>query len=120
MTSKSIEDLEKQVVAFLGVKPESIGKTQARQNFLPLVDKLSRSVSAVRITEHDKPVAMLLSYNHWLALVSKIAMLSKKDLLTGKRPNLIGSIELIGDLEAGSQFAAEVFTLSIKKSAEKL
>ncbi|HEY9778352.1 MAG TPA: hypothetical protein V6C81_31610 [Planktothrix sp.] len=118
MESKALSDIEKQAAAILGVTPKSIGKTQARQNFLPLVDGLGKSASAIEITDHEKPVAMLLSYTHWLALISKLAMLSKGE--HHDRPNLIGSIQIVGDLEPASKKAAERFTRSIKETGEKL
>ncbi len=113
-------DTQTQLAGLLGVKHESVGKTQARQNFLPLVDGLSQSALAVEITDHDKPVAMLVSYNHWVALVAKLRMLSNKDQFASSRPNLIGSVEVVGDLEEGSQIVADAFSRSIKESAENL
>jgi|ERR1700733_11503816 hypothetical protein len=115
----SLEDIEKQAAAMLGLKTESIGKTQARQNFLPLVDSLSHSASAVEITDHDKPVAILLSYNHWLVLASKLCMLQKGQA-PGKSLNLIGSVQINSDLEQASRKVAAKFKKSMKATAKKL
>jgi PHD/YefM family antitoxin component YafN of YafNO toxin-antitoxin module len=120
MTSKSIEELENKVTAMLGITAQSIGKTEARQRFLPLVDALCQSATAVEITEHDKPVAMLLSYSHWIALVTKLEMLSSRERISIKQPNLIGSVQVLGDLEAGSAVAAETLTKALKDRAERL
>ena len=119
VTNKTLSDLEKQTAAILGLKQKSIGKTQARQQFLPLVDDLNRQAALVEITDHETPVAMLLSYNHWLALMSKLMMLSKKEQL-GQPLNLIGSVEVVQDLEAASKKAAEKFKRSTKESGKKL
>ncbi|CAN5458454.1 hypothetical protein BH11CYA1_BH11CYA1_00360 [soil metagenome] len=119
MTPKALNELQKQVVAILGEKPESVGKTQARQNFLPLVDALSQTGTAIEITDHDKPVAVLLSYSHWLAIIAKLTMLSKNDQVSLPL-NLVGSIQITGDLAAGSKKAAAFFSQSLQKTVNKL
>jgi prevent-host-death family protein len=103
----------------LGLTCSTIGKTQARQQFLPLVEELHKTSSAIEITDHEKPVAILLSYSHWVALMSKLAMLAKPEK-TVKPPNLVGSVEIVGDLDAASKKAAAKFSASLKKTTEKL
>lgn len=120
MTTKAIQDMEKQVAAVLGLTVKSVGKTHALQNFLPLVDGLNQTCSAIEITDHEMPVAMLLSYNHWIALVRKLTMHSSKGALPVARPDLMGSVKILGDLEQGRAEVAALFASSIEQSAEKL
>jgi len=114
----SFKDLEKQVAAVLGIRTESCGKTQARQDFLPLVDRLEQSSIIVEITDRDKPVAVLLSYSHWLALASKLSMLSKREGV--KLPNLVGSLRINSDLQVASDKIAQKFQKSIKQTRHEL
>jgi len=114
-----VEELKNQGATMLGLTCSTIGKTQARQNFLPLVEDLNKTCSAVEITDHEKPVAILLSYSHWVALMSKLAMLVKQQRMV-KPPNLVGSVEIVGDLDAASKKAAAKFSASLKNTAEKL
>lgn len=113
------EELKNKGTAMIGLSRSTIGKTQARQNFLPLVEELQEKCLAVEITDHDKPVAILLSYNHWIAIMSKLAILSKAEKMVAV-PNLLGSVAIVGDLDAGSKKAAKQFTISLKKTAENL
>lgn len=114
-----VEELKNQGATMLGLTRSSIGKTLARQNFLPLVENLQKTCSAVEITDHEKPVAILLSYSHWVALMSKLAMLVKQERMVTP-PNLVGSVEIVGDLDAASKKAAAKFSASLKNTAEKL
>jgi len=116
----SQKDIERQAATLMGFTQHSVGKTQARKNFFPLVDSLTTSASAVEITDHDKPVAVLLSYQHYMALASKLCMLAKTPAHP-KSPNLIGSIKLKTDnLEAASEKIAEQFKRSLKDTSSSL
>ncbi len=115
----NVEELKNKGATMLGLTCSTIGKTQARQNFLPLVEELDKTCSVVEITDHEKPVAILMSYNHWVALMSKLAILGKGDR-TVKPPNLLGSIAIVGDLDEGSRKAAAKFSSSLKNTARKL
>jgi len=116
----SQKDIEQQAATLMGFTQQSVGKTQARKNFFPLVDSLTTAASAVEITDHDKPVAVLLSYQHYMALASKLCMLAKTPA-SPKSPNLIGSIKLKTDnLEAASEKIAEQFKRSLKDTASSL
>ncbi|CAN5287853.1 hypothetical protein BH10CYA1_BH10CYA1_28000 [soil metagenome] len=116
----NLKDIEKQAAFLMGVKHQSIGKTQARKEFFPLVDSLSTSGSAVAITDHDKPVAVLLSYQHYMALAAKLCMLTKSETLL-KPPDLIGSVTIkTDDLEAASERIAIMFKDSLKETVRKL
>jgi PHD/YefM family antitoxin component YafN of YafNO toxin-antitoxin module len=104
----------------MGFTQQSVGKTQARKDFFPLVDSLTTSASAVEITDHDKPVAVLLSYQHYIALTSKLCMLAKSPAYP-KPPSLISSIKLKTDnLEAASEKIAEQFKRSLKDATSSL
>ncbi len=116
----SKEDIEKQAATLMGFTQLSVGKTQARKEFFPLVDSLTTSASAVEITDHDKPVAVLLSYQHYIALTSKLCMLAKTPTQPSP-PNLIGSIKLkTSNLEAASDKIAKQFKRSIKDTETSL
>ena len=111
--------IEQQAMALFNIQQESLGKTEARQSFLPLVDELSHSAKAIEITDHQMPVAVLVGYSQWSAIISKLAVLMKPAKAT-TRVNLIGSVKIIGDLEAGSKRAAEQFRKSINRSSKIL
>jgi len=116
----SQKDIENQAATLMAFTQKSVGKTQARKEFFPLVDSLTTSSSAVEITDHDKPVAVLLSYQHYMALASKLCMLAKTSAHP-KSPNLIGSIRLKTDnLEAATEKIAEQFKRSIKDTGSSL
>lgn len=119
MSSK--EEIEKQAATLMGFTQMSIGKTQARKEFFPLVDSLSTSASAVEITDHDKPVAVLLSYQHYLALASKLCALAKQSNNVTATQSLIGSIKLkTGSLETSSKKIAKQFHRSLNNTASNL
>jgi PHD/YefM family antitoxin component YafN of YafNO toxin-antitoxin module len=116
----TLKEIEKQAADLMGFTQESIGKTQARKEFFPLVDGLGKTSSAVEITDHDKPVAVLLSYQNYVSLVAKLCMLSKVQALKSP-PNLIGSIKIkTDDLEAASADIAAKFKKSLQESADNL
>jgi prevent-host-death family protein len=116
----TLKEIEKQAASLMGFTRESIGKTQARKEFFQLVAGLGKTSSAVEITDHNKPVAVLLSYQNYVALVSKLCMLSKVQALKAP-PNLIGSIKINTDnLEAASAEIAAKFKQSVQNSAENL
>ncbi len=117
-SSPDKDTIEQNALTLLGLNHQSLSKTKARQQFLPLVNELAQSTKAVQITDHEQPVAVLVSYNHWSALLSKLSMLSKP--VQGLKFNLMGSVKIIADLESGSQEAAAQFEEAIQKSAETL
>jgi hypothetical protein len=110
--------IHEQTSALLGLGTESIGKTHARQKFLPIVSDLKMHPRTVEITEQDIPVAVLLSYNHYVTLISQLSKLTKKAPKT--KPNLMGTVIVVGDLEAASKRIGEKFKQAVKQSAAKL
>ncbi|MBK7750590.1 MAG: type II toxin-antitoxin system Phd/YefM family antitoxin [Candidatus Obscuribacter sp.] len=116
----NLKDIEKQAAKLMGLSQKSIGKTQARKEFFPLVDALNASASSVEITDHDKPVAVIMSYQNYVALTAKLCMLSKQHTVS-EVPNLIGSIKIrTNNLEAASQRASDIFAKSLKDTRKKL
>lgn len=116
----SLRDMEEKAASILGFKRQTMGKTQARQEFFPLVDALTESCLAVEITDHNKPVAVILSYQKYVALAAKVCMLSN-ELKKPSNPDLVGSIQVNGkNLEAASQRIAKKFKSSMKETAGKL
>jgi PHD/YefM family antitoxin component YafN of YafNO toxin-antitoxin module len=114
----NMADLTKKKTKALGLTAQSVGKTQARKEFFPLVDSLSSANSAVEITDHDKPVAVLLSYQNYVALTAKACANAAQAKI--KKPNLLGSIAISADLDAASAKIANKFKLSLNKSAGSL
>ncbi len=104
------------LAGLLGIKPTRIGKTEARQNFLPLVSELVRQPGAIEITDHDQPVAVLVSHSHWAAIMSKLAQSNNQS----PPVDLRGSVKIIGDLEAASKEAGQELLQSVKRRAKNL
>jgi prevent-host-death family protein len=116
----NVDDIDFEAAALMGYTQQSIGKTQARKEFFPLVDALSTTSSIVEITDHDKPVAVLLSYQNYVALAAKLSMLTKASAQL-PAPNLMGSIRIkTNNLEAASQRVAARFAKSLDETAGKL
>lgn len=114
-----LSDFEKQTEALLGITHQVVGKTQARKEFFPLVDSLAARASAVAITDHNKPVAVLLSYHHYIALAAKLAPEKSGQLFEPR--SMLGSIHLkVENLDAASDEIAEEFHKSNRNSAESL
>ncbi len=93
-----------------------LGKSEAREQFLPLIDAVVGGAGPISIADYGKPVAVLLSKQEydWI-----IAQAPKKPKPRSKN-SLVGSITLLGDLEEGSKEIAKMFQDSIEKSAREL
>lgn len=115
----SNNEIDKTTAPASAPKTLRMGKTQAREEFLSLVNAVAQGVTAVEITDHDRPVAVLLSYQNYIMMTSKLAMLTPSP--SEAKPSLVGSIQiLVDDLEAASAEVADVFKTAIKTSAKKL
>lgn len=116
----NLEDFDKKASALFGLRKRTVGKTQVRREFLPLVDTLKDNNTAIEITDHDKPVAVLIGYEQYVSLMTKACLVAE----TAEKPganSLLNSIELRTDnLEAASAKVAELFEKSIRESLEKL
>jgi len=114
-----LDKIEREIDSMLGLKQETIGKTQARQTFLPLIDELDQTAKAVKITDHEEPVAVLIGYSHWSAVISKLSAFMKP-ISTAPTIELMGSVKIVGDLEVSSKRIAKEFKKAIHKSGRKL
>ncbi len=110
--------ISEQASALLGLDTEAMGKTQARQEFLPLVDDLKKHPRTIEITDRNNPVAVILAYDQYAALVSQLAKLTKKT--ARNKPDLRGSVIIVGDLESASKEMAKEFEEAIERSAANL
>jgi hypothetical protein len=93
---------------------QKLGKAQAREQFAPLVKKLSTVGGVVEITDYGKVAAVMLSYRDYLWLLAQA-----KEPFKPKR-QLAGSAVLVGDLEAASQQMTASALESLNKSAREL
>lgn len=123
MTGKArrkIKDLAHERAAImLGLAHQSVGKSEARQRFFPLMKQLTQSPLAVEVMERDEGVAVMVSKVHFDALINKLWELLKPTPAP-EANELMGCITIVGDLEEGSQRAAAMITEAIKKSANAL
>jgi prevent-host-death family protein len=101
-----------------GFVRETIGKTEAREKLLPLIDGLLKKNNIVEITDHGKPKAVLISYTHFLALLGQVRVVSKPKHMREK--GLMGTVKIVGNLAAGSKKLATEFEQAVKRSAEQL
>ena len=92
----------------------TFGKSEAREQFLPLVDAVSSGAGPVEITERGRVVAVLISKTEydWMAEYTKHKPQPAR--------TLCGLGELVGDLEEGSAEIAAAFQVSLKTTAKKL
>lgn len=91
-----------------------IGKAQAREQFSPLVESLSKVGGIVEVTDYGKVAAVMLGYKDYLWLLAQA-----KEPCKPKR-QLYGSGELVGDLELASKAVAADFEASLNKTASEL
>lgn len=93
---------------------QTLGKTMVRQNFLSMVDKVAEEHILLEITDRNVPVAVMVSYQQWIALLSKEQAESKSP------DDLRGSIKIQGNLADSSSAISKLFIDSAKKSAYEL
>jgi antitoxin (DNA-binding transcriptional repressor) of toxin-antitoxin stability system len=113
------DTIEHQTAALFGLKKETMGKTKVRKEFLPLVAELPHGSKTVEITDRDKPVAVLISYTHWSAIISKLTLLMNPTV-TIPTIDLIGSVLFIGNPDTAHKKSTNRFKKAIKKSGRKL
>lgn len=94
---------------------EEVGKTEARQEFLRLVDELQEKGTSVAITDRGQKVAVMMGFKQYEALISILKAARKP----GKNP-LAGSIQKVGDLDKTTSTVHSLFEQSVKKSAESI
>jgi PHD/YefM family antitoxin component YafN of YafNO toxin-antitoxin module len=88
-----------------------LGKTEARQSFLRLLNDLQDSIASLAITDRGKKVAVLMGYKQYEMLVSMIKQHSKP---ADKNP-LAGLIKYTGDLEKTKRRVSKLFEESLKR-----
>jgi len=91
-----------------------LGKSEAREQFLPLIDAIVEGAGPISIADYGKPVAVLLSKQEYDWMLAQIKYQPKT------KNSLRGSIVLLGDLEEGSREIAKMFQESIEKTAREL
>lgn len=91
-----------------------LGKSEAREQFLPLIDLVASGAGPVEITDYGKVVAVLLSKKdyEWLSAAMQHKPKPKR--------SLAGSALLLGDLEEASKQIAAEFEASFERSAREL
>lgn len=93
---------------------KKLGKSQAREQFAPLVESLSRAGGIVEVTDYGKVAAVMLGYKDYLMLLAQT-----KEPFKPKR-RLAGSAVIVGDLEEASKKVSEAFSESLTKSVREL
>jgi PHD/YefM family antitoxin component YafN of YafNO toxin-antitoxin module len=111
--------IHEQASTLLGLGTEIMGKTRARQQFLPLVEDLKKHPRTIEITDRADPVAVLLTYEHYVSLISQLSKLIQKTA-TKDKVDLMGSVVIVGDLDAASKEIAEEFANAMNRSAANL
>lgn len=91
---------------------KSLGKSEAREQFLPLVDAVAGGAGPIEISAHGKVVAVLMSKNEYDLMKAGFKEKSAK--------SLCGLGTLVGNLEEGSAEIAALFQKSLKETAEGL
>lgn len=91
-----------------------LGKSQAREQFAPIVESLCRNGGVVEVTDYGKVAAVMLSYKDYLWLIAQANEPFKP------KKKLAGSAVLIGDVEGASQQIADSVVESLKHSAHEL
>ena len=91
-----------------------IGKSEARQNLLPLIRSLHSNKEPIEITEKDKPVAVLMSYSAYELLMTKAGQKKKMSF------ELVGSLSELDDIEAGSKEIAKDLAEALERRANRL
>ncbi len=91
-----------------------LGKAQAREQFAPIVERLSTAGGIVEITDYGKVAAVMMSYKDYLRLISQA-----NESFKAKR-ELAGTATLQGDLDAASNEITAAIFESLAKSAREL
>lgn len=93
-----------------------LGKTEARQSFLHLLNKLKDESSSVAITDRGEKVAVIMGYKQFQILMS---ILKEHGRCAGENP-LAGLIVRAGDLEKGKAAVDSLFQESLRKTSETI
>lgn len=96
------------------MQQRKLGKAQAREQFAPIVETLTREGGIVEVTDYGKVAAVIMSHKHYLWLLSR----ANEPLVPSRK--LAGSAVLNGDLETASKNIGESVLESIRRSASEL
>jgi len=91
-----------------------LGKSEARQEFGPLVESVAAGEGAVEISDYGKVVAVVISANEYRWLLSQ----TKKD--SRPKKSLRGAFIIHDDLEVLSEKIRADFKESINRTASEL
>ncbi len=59
---------------------EAISITEARKNFLPLIDRVEEELYRFMVTKHGKPVAVVISYEEYSRMVETLRLIEDREL----------------------------------------
>lgn len=97
---------------------QELGKTEARQSFLRLLDGLESERTTFTITDRGEKVAVIMGYKQYLTLLH---LVQKQQSAGAEKKNPFeGLICRVGDLDQSKQRVNELFQKSIKKTRQKL
>ena len=59
---------------------ETISITEARKNFLPLINRVEDELYRFMVTKHGKPVAVVISYEEYSRMVETLRLIEDREL----------------------------------------
>jgi prevent-host-death family protein len=59
---------------------EAISVTDARKDFLPLIDRVESELHRFMVTRHGKPVAVVLSYEEYFRMVETLKLTEDSEM----------------------------------------
>ena len=59
---------------------EAISITEARKNFLPLINRVEYELYRFIVTKHGKPVAVIISYEDYSRMVETLRLIEDREL----------------------------------------
>lgn len=95
---------------------KELGKTEARQCFLHLLDDLKDKPTSMAITDRGEKVAVIMGYKQYQLL---IAIFQQHTKAAEKNP-FAGLITKIGDLEKGQAEINALFQESLMKTSDSI
>jgi len=60
---------------------EAISITTARNNFLPLIDRVEDELYRFMVTKHGKPVAVVISHEEYYRMVETLKLIEDRELV---------------------------------------
>jgi prevent-host-death family protein len=116
LKNRSASDPNTSVNGWFGDYKE-LGKTEARQEFLRLLNDLRDEHASVAITDRGEKVAVIMGYKHYQALIAVLNNGSREKL--GTNP-LSGAIKKVGNLKQSSKEIKALFEQSTKRFNKSL